>query len=126
LPFGVVLSLVGGLGMLAEVVSRGSDISLPTAAILILVFGLVQSVVAVIALLFDWEVIKAPARAAVPYGYQPGPGFPPPFPPGQQPHQGPPAGPPSGPFNPQQQTHFLQQPGQFSQPGGFVPPPNGE
>lgn len=120
-PFAAVLSLVGGLGSLASVINQSNG-GLPTAVILVLVFGLLQAIAAVVALLLDHGFIKLAPRQAVPHPAQnyPPAGYPPP---GQQPHQ-PPAqhqqpattymgGPPqSGP----QSTQFMQHPGQISHP----------
>jgi hypothetical protein len=123
LPYAVVLSVVGGLGQL-DVVINISGGSVGTSMILILVFGLLQAVAAVVALLLEHGLIKLAPRPAVPHSAYPPSG---PFP-GQQPpqhHQQ--SGPPSGPQQtqsttymqqppPPQSTQFLQHPGQLNQP----------
>lgn len=120
LPFAGVLSVVGGLGMLATVIASSG--SAPTSEILILVFGLLQAVVAVVAVLLHYGMIKLAPRQAVPHNvgnYGPGPGYghqPPPTGQQHQQHQQattymtPP--PPPAP----QSTQFLQHPGQLSHP----------
>lgn len=125
LPFVALLSLVGGLGFL-DVVINDSAGGLPTAAVLILVLGLLQAIVAVVVVLMEYGVVKLAPRQAVPHpaaptypnqgGYGP--------PPGGQHHQQPPQ-----PQHQQatqymggqggggpQSTQFLQQPGQISHP----------
>jgi hypothetical protein len=89
-----------------------TDPDVGTGTILLLVFGILQGLAAIAALLFDMGVLKPPAPN--PYGHQqPGGGFPPsgqfPAPPQQQPGQ---FGAPPG-----QQTTFAPQQGQFGQPG---------
>jgi hypothetical protein len=119
LPFAAVLSVVGGLGFL-DVVINDSAGGLPTAAILVLVLGLLQAVAAVVALLMDYGVVKLAPRPAVPHPaappYPPQGGYGPP--PGGQHHQqhqqatqymGGQGGAP-------QSTQFLQHPGQISHP----------
>jgi Family of unknown function (DUF5336) len=123
LPFATVLSVVGGLGVLAVVVTAGS---VPTTEILILVFGLLQAVASVAALLLAFEVIRLAPKQAVPHApaYPPSGAFPQQQPP---PHQGGHQPPPGGPATtkyanpvppPPQSTQFLQQPGKLSNPPG--------
>jgi hypothetical protein len=128
LPFATVLSLVGALAVLADAISDPANVSVPTAEVLVLVFGLVQAVAAVVALLLNYEIIKLAPRSAVPHGYpaaqtgyqqhQPAPGAPNPG--AQATSYVAPASPPTP-----QSTQFLQQPGQLSHPptpsGGFHP-----
>ena len=128
LPFAAVLSIIGGLGMLSYVINLSSG-GLATTIILILVFGLLQALAAVGALLLEHGVIKLAPRPAVPHpaqNYQPG-GYPPPGGPHhQQPapqHQqattylgGPQSAPPPAPQSGPQSTQFLQHPGQISHP----------
>ncbi len=135
LPFAGVLSVVGGLAMLDSVIASSGY--LPTSAILILVFGLLQAVVAVVAVLLHYGMVKLAPRAAVPHngggggdyqggdyqggGYQGGGGYNQPPTGSQQattymsppPQQQPPA---------PQSTQFLQHPGQLNHP---ATPPGG-
>lgn len=116
LPFATVLSVVGGLGVL-DVVIGASNVGLSTAVILILVVGLLQAIVSVVALLLDYGAIKLAPRPAVPHaanypgggGYGPPPGPQPGPPPG--PHQSP--GPQGTQYMTPQSTTFLQHPGQL-------------
>jgi hypothetical protein len=130
LPFAGVLSVVGGLSVLAAVI-QSSGGSMPTIVIIILIMSLLQMLAAVGALLLDYEIVKlAPKPAPAPYippsgGYQP---------PSQATATFAPANPSSGPQQAQQPyqqqpapqrpthqaTHYMQQPGQISQtpPGG--------
>jgi hypothetical protein len=132
LPFAAVLSVVGGLSVLAAVIQFSGG-SMPTIVIIILIMSLLQMLAAAGALLLDYEIVKlAPKPAPAPYippsgGYQP---------PAQATTTFAPAGPPSGqtqaqpPYSSQgapprpthQATHYMQQPGQISQPGT---PPGG-
>jgi hypothetical protein len=129
LPVAAVFSAVGGLFLLAMVISNSGG-TIPTIVIVIMVMGLLQFLAAVGALLFEYDVIKlAPRPAPVNYGQPSGP-----FPVQPQPHPqatttfnpaGQPAPPqpttyaapvqqqPPGP----QATHYMQQPGHISQPG---------
>jgi hypothetical protein len=116
LPFATVLSVAGGLGMLATVINASGG-SLPISVILILVFGLLQAIVSVVVLLLEYGIVKLAPQAAVPHaaaqqGGQQG---------GQQAH---PAAYPAGGYPPQQQgqqqqgqqpQHQQQQPGQHQQ-----------
>jgi hypothetical protein len=106
-------SVAAMLTVLFLVFSTDPDVG--TGTILLLVFGILQGLVAVGAYLLDQGIIKMPAPN--PYGHgQPGGGFPPSgqfqAPPQQQPGQ---PGPYGGP--PGQQTTFAPQQGQFGQPG---------
>jgi uncharacterized protein DUF5336 len=119
LPFVGLLSVVGGLGFL-DVVINNSAGGLPTASILVLVFGLLQAIVAVVALLMDYGLVKLAPRPAVPHpaaptypaqgGYGP--------PPGGQHHQQQPQQHQGTQYmgGPPQSTQFLQHPGQISHP----------
>ena len=122
LPFAGVLSVVGGLAMLDSVVAAPGFVS--TSEILILVFGLLQAVVAVVAVLLHYGMVKLAPRPAVPHnagGYGGGYGQQPPT--GSQqattymspaPHQQQQPAP--------QSTQFLQHPGQLNHP---ATPPGG-
>lgn len=122
LPWVTVLSVVGGLAQLDTVINISGG-SVATSMILILVFGLLQAVAAVVALLLEHGLIKLAPRPAVPHGaYPPSGSFP-----GQQPppQQRPQPGQPQPPSQattymqqpPPQSTQFMQQPGQFNHPG---------
>jgi hypothetical protein len=129
LPFATVLSVVGGLAMLDAVINASGN-GLPTAFILILVFGLLQAIASVVALLLEYGLIKLAPKPAVPHnagggGYQQQPpanygqqsgtdqqGTTYMAAPGQQ--QQPPA---------PQSTQFLQHPGQLSHPQNPQNPP---
>jgi hypothetical protein len=113
LPFAAVLSVVGGLTMLSTVINTSNG-GVPTSYILILVFGLLQAAVSVVALLLDHGIVKLAPRPAVPHGapaaYPPSGAFP------QQGHQ-PPPGQATTYLQPApQSTQFLQQPGQLNHP----------
>jgi hypothetical protein len=114
LPYAAVLSVIGGLSELDAVINVSGG-RIPTAVILILVFGLLQAVAAVTAVLLSYGLIKLAPKAAVPHaavGYPPSGGFL-----GQQQHQQPQQQQPQQ--QPQQQQrapHQQQQPGQ-PQPG---------
>jgi hypothetical protein len=100
-----------------------ADGDLGAGGIMVMIFGILQMLAAIAALLFDLGVIKPPAPN--PYG-QPGGMYPPSgaFPqqqPPQQPQFGQPQAPPPG-----QQTTFAPQQGQFGQqPGQPGTPPGG-
>lgn len=122
LPFAGVLSVVGGLAMLDSVIAAPGYVS--TSEILILVFGLVQAVVAVVAVLLHYGMVKLAPRPAVPHnagGYPAGGGGY-----GQQPQGGNQQA--TTYMSPQQQppapqsTQFLQHPGQLNHPAN---PPGG-
>lgn len=112
LPVAAVLSLVGGLSMLALIIqSSGAT----TIAVVILIMGLLQAGLAVAALLLDYEVIKLAPRAPARYG--PHGGFPSPGP------YAPPVAPnPYGQQFSERSTQFLQHPGQVSQQQPSTPP----
>jgi hypothetical protein len=124
LPFAAVLSVVGGLAELDAVINSSGGRS--TSMILILVFGLLQAVASVVALLLAHGLIKLAPRPAVPHAanYPPTGGFP-----GQQQQQQPPhqQQPPAQATTymqppPPQSTQFLQHPGQLNHPAN---PPGG-
>jgi hypothetical protein len=121
LPYATVLSVVGGLTELDGVINS-SGAKLPTSVILIMVFGLLQAVASVVALLLEHGLIKLAPRPAVPHpGYPPSGAFPGPQGyPGQQRQQ---PGQPQQPAQattymqpPPQSTQFLQHPGQLNHP----------
>jgi hypothetical protein len=122
LPFATVLSVVGGLAVLDAVINASGG-GLPTTFILILVFGMLQAIASVVALLLEYGMIKLAPRPAVPHnagGYQQQGqgGY------GQQPppdQQGTTYMSPGGQQAPQS-TQFLQHPGQLSHPQN---PPGG-
>jgi hypothetical protein len=126
LPFTAVLSVVGGLGMLATVINASGG-GVATTVILILVLGLLQAIAAVVALLLEYGLVKLAPRPAVPHpapGYQGG--YQQQGPPqqqqqqqGQHPQQ---ATQYMGQGQTPQSTQFLQHPGQLSHP---QPPPGG-
>jgi Family of unknown function (DUF5336) len=121
LPFAAVLSAVGGLSVLADVIQTSSG----GITIIILVLGLLQFLVSAFALLLEYELIKLAPRPAVPYvapGTFPQSG---PFPqtqhgPGhhgqaqQAPQQGQQQGQPQGQAS--QATHYVAAPQQSSAP----------
>jgi hypothetical protein len=91
-----------------------SDPDVGTGTILMLIFGILQGLVAVAAYLLDEGIVKMPAPNPYGHGQQPGGMYPPssqfPAPP-QQPGQFGQPGPPPG-----QATTFAPQQGQFGQP----------
>lgn len=106
-------ALAAWLSVLFFTFSTDPDVG--TGAVLLMIFGFLQTGAAVAAFLFDAGIVKVPAPN--PYGHvPPGGGFPPsgqfPVPPPQQ-HQ-----PQPGQFGapPGQQTTFAPQQGQFGQP----------
>ncbi|HEX5494088.1 MAG TPA: DUF5336 domain-containing protein [Mycobacteriales bacterium] len=128
LPFAAVASVVGGLGMLDTVINASGG-GLPTSVILILVFGLLQAIVSVVALLMEYGMIKLAPRPAVPHpavhqqahpAAYPAGGYPPqqqqPQQQGQGQHQQQQATTYMGGQNVPQSTQFLQHPGQISHP----------
>jgi hypothetical protein len=123
LPYAVVLSVVGGLAQLDTVINISGG-TVGTAMILILVFGLLQAVAAVGALLLEHGLIKLAPRPAVPHAtYPPSGGFPGQQTQQQQPQQQPQRGQQQPPPQattylqpPPQSTQFLQHPGQLNQP----------
>lgn len=118
-PTAIVVSAV--LAYMFTVFTAEGDMG--AGGIMVMVFGIIQMLAAVAALLLDVGVIKPPAPN--PYGQQPGGMYPPSgsFP--QQPPQQPQYGQP--PAQPGQQTTFAPQQGQFGQqpqqpgtpPGGY-------
>jgi hypothetical protein len=99
-----------------------TDPDVGTGTILLMIFGLLQGIAAVVALLFDLDILKMPAPN--PYGHGAPGQFPPsgqfPAPPPQQPQQPGQFGAPPG-----QQTTFAPQQGQFGQPPQPGTPPGG-
>lgn len=96
-----------------------TDFDLGVGAILLMVFGILQAIAAVVAYLFDQGIIKPPAPNPYGHGGQPGGMYPPssqfPAPPQQPGQPGQFGQPPAGPAG--QQTTFAPQQGQFGQPG---------
>lgn len=123
LPYAAVLSVVGGLAELDTVINISGG-TVGTAIILILVFGLLQAVAAVVALLLEYGLIKLAPRPAVPHAtYPPSGAFPgqqaPPAQPTQQMQHGqqqPPSQATTYLQPPPQSTQFLQHPGQLNHP----------
>ncbi|GAB2999415.1 DUF5336 domain-containing protein [Amycolatopsis acidiphila] len=116
LPFAVLFSVLGGLYAILSVVRVPSGADTPGIMTVILILGILQLLVAVAALLFEYNVLKLPATgqrpAYPPYG-QPGPYG--------QPQQGPEqqGGPQGTQFVPPvapQSTVYAPQHGQFYQP----------
>ena len=118
LVFATLLSSIGGLSVLAAVI-EGSGGTVPTIDIIILVFALLQLLVAVAALLLDHEIIKLAPRQAVPYQPAANPAATSTFQPAQQPgpqgHPGAQAG-PGGQGHPGQGGPGAQAPGQPGSP----------
>lgn len=129
-----LLSLGGMLGLLFGVFTTSKAFEMGTGGILVLIFSIIQTIVAVVAYLFDADIIKAPQ--STPHGQQ---GFgagqtgqfgapqqfgqqSPPAQPGQQqpPMQQPGQQPP--PAQPGQQTTYAPQEGQFGQQPPGTPP----
>jgi hypothetical protein len=115
LPVAAVLSVAGGLWMLDAVIGYGGpnvpdsvDVDTPGIVVVLLIMGILQMLVAVAALLFDYGIIKMPVQK--PYQYGP--------PSGQFPQQG------YG-GQPGAQTQYQPQPGQFPPPGQPGTPPGG-
>jgi hypothetical protein len=108
LPFAVLFSVLGALSALLTVV-RNDEV--PGVITVILILGILQMLVAVAALLFDYDVLKIPAgKPQGPYGQQ--------F--GQQGAPGQFGG--QGQFGQQGQPGQPGQPGQQGQPGLQEPP----
>jgi hypothetical protein len=107
LQVGAVLSTLGGLSLLDTVISIPSGAKTPGIIVVLLILGILQMLVAVAALLFDFGILKMP-----PPQPQVHPGYGPPS--GQFPAQ-----PPPGQYQPGAQTQYQPQPGQFPPP----PPP---
>jgi hypothetical protein len=130
IPFAALFSVLGALEAIDLVIGVPSQASTPGIITVIMILGILQLLAAVAALLFDYNVLKAPAakpaQSQAPYGQQqfgqPGQGqFGQPSQFGQAPAQGEQAGPFSQPtkFNPpvappgQQATQYAPQQGQF-------------
>lgn len=112
LPFAVLFSVLGGLYAILSVVRVPSGAETPGIMTVILILGILQLLVAIAALLFEFNVIKLPAAnprpAYPPYGQygQPQQG------PEKQGPQGTQFAPPAAP----QSTVYAPQHGQFYQP----------
>jgi hypothetical protein len=114
LPVAAVLSVAGGLSMLDGVVGIPEGAKTPGIIVVLLIMGILQMLVAVAAVLFDFGILKMPAPT--PVGYGP--------PSGQFPPQQPP--PPPGQYgSPGAQTQYQPQPGQFPPPGQHPGTPPG-
>ncbi|TNC21612.1 DUF5336 domain-containing protein [Amycolatopsis alkalitolerans] len=115
LPFAVLFSVLGGLYAILAVVRVPSGTDTPGIVTVILILGILQLLVAIAALLFEYNLIKLPAPtprpAYQPYG-QPGPYGQPQQGPEQQGPQGTQYGAPVTP----QSTVYAPQHGQFYQP----------
>lgn len=140
-PWPAIFSL-GILLPFLFVTFAGED-SYGAGAVMILIFGIVQTLVAVAAYLFDENIVKPPQPSSQPAGQpgqfgqpgqggfgQPGPqsgGFPQPGQPGQPGPQGQPGQPPQPVNNPHQQpTTYASQQGQFFQPQESQQPQGGQ
>jgi hypothetical protein len=111
LPVAAVLSVAGALWLLDAVIGIQSGAKTPGIVVVLLIMGILQMLVAVAALLFDYGVLKLPPPSQpVPMG-QYGP------PPGQFPQQQPPPQQPGQYGSPGAQTQYQPQPGQFPPPG---------
>lgn len=112
-------SVTGMLSILFFAFSTDPDLG--TGSILLMIFGILQGIASVVAILFDMDVLKMPAPN--PYGHGAPNQFPPsgqfPAPPPQQPQPGQFGAPPG------QQTTFAPQQGQFGQPPQPGTPPGG-
>ncbi|MGQ0837608.1 DUF5336 domain-containing protein [Actinokineospora sp.] len=116
----VAVTLGGALGFLFTVIAF--DAEMKAGAIMVLIFGILQSIGAVVALLFEVGVIKPPQPGMAQPGHfgQPG-GYNPASGQFQQPMQPNPYGQPI----PGQQTTFAPQQGQFGQQPPPGTPPGG-
>jgi hypothetical protein len=101
LAVATVISVVAGLALLDAVIGVPESAETPGIVVVLLIMGILQMGVAVVALLFDLGVLKVPTPSPQQYG-PPSGGFPQQPPPGQY---GPPGGQP------------YQQPGQYPPPG---------
>jgi hypothetical protein len=110
LPVAAVLSVAAGLWMLDAVVGIPEGSKTPGIVVVLLIMGILQMLVAVAAVLFDFGVLKAPAPRPMQYGP----------PSGQFPQQ-----PPPGQYGPGAQTQYQPQPGQFPPPGQHPGTPPG-
>jgi Family of unknown function (DUF5336) len=104
LPVAAVLSVAGALSMLDTVIGIPEGAKTPGIIVVLLIMGILQMAVAVVAVLFDFGILKIPA---------PQPQYGPPS--GQFPQQPPP--PPGQYGSPGAQTQYQPQPGQFPPPG---------
>jgi Family of unknown function (DUF5336) len=112
LPVATVLSVVAALWLLDGVIGIPDGADTPGIIVVLLIVGILQMGVAVVALLFDYGILKVPApKPQMPYGQY---------------------GPPSGGFPQQQPGQYGQtqqypqqpQPGQYPQQPGQQPPPS--
>jgi hypothetical protein len=117
LPFAVLFSVLGGLYAILSVVRLPTGADTPGIMTVVLILGILQLLVAVAALLFEYDIIKLPATGQRPaYGHPYG--QPSPY---GQPQQGPEkqSGPQGTQFAPPvapQSTVYAPQQGQFYQP----------
>jgi hypothetical protein len=102
-PVAAAIAVLAGLSMLDTVIGIPEGLDTPGIVVVLLIMGILQMAAAVVALLFDFGVLKVPAPRHTQYG-----------------QYGPPSGPFPGPGQyppPGQQTTFQPQQGQFGQPG---------
>jgi hypothetical protein len=111
LPVAAVLSVAGALSLLDGVVGIQEGIDTPGIIVVLLIMGILQMLVAVAAVLFDFGILKIPAPRQQPYGQ---PAYGPPS--GQFPQQQP------GAQYPQQTQQYPQQPGPYPQQPPGTPP----
>lgn len=111
LPVAAVLSVAAALWMLDTVIGAPEGSKTPGIVVVLLIMGILQMLVAVAAVLFDFGILKVPAP---------------------QPQYGPPSGqfppqqPPPGQYpSPGAQTQYQPQPGQFPPPGQHPGTPPG-
>ena len=118
LPVATVLSVAGALWELDAMIGIPDGAKTPGILVVVLIMGLLQALVAVAALLFDFGILKLPAPTPqVPMGqYGPPSGQ---FPQQQQPQQ------PGQYGSPGAQTQYQPQPGQFPPPGQHPGTPPG-
>lgn len=121
LPVAAVLSVAGALFLLDTVIGAPEGSETPGIIVVLLIMGILQMLVAVAALLFDYGILKLPAPSQPAYGQ---PGYGPPsgqFPAQPQPGQYPPQPTQQYPQQPQQPGQYPQQPGQHpgTPPGGY-------
>jgi hypothetical protein len=124
LPVAAVLSVAGALWELDGVIGIPDGGKTPGIIVVILIMGILQMLVAVAALLFDYGVLKLPPPQQQVPQYGPPAGQ---FPPGQQPPQQQPGqyGSPGEYGSPGAQTQYQPQPGQFPPPGQHPGTPPG-
>lgn len=113
LPVATVLSVVGALWMLDGVIGIDERAETPGIIVVLLIMSILQMLVAVVALLFDLNILKLPKPSPQVPQYGPPPGQ---YPPQQQPGQYP---------SPGAQTQYQPQPGQFPPPGQHPGTPPG-